>query len=183
MIATGLLAAMRLAVGRADGLDLLAAPEGQPLAVARRSFWAVALALPGFLMLRAVDTQPQGYMHGLGRDLLGYVIGWIGFVLISHQLARLGGRVALWPRFVAAWNFCNVIQYVMLMVASVPSVLGWPAWLAQTAWLVAISWTIWLEYFTTRNAMRLPIGLAIGWVAIDFALGIAVDAAMSSFGA
>jgi hypothetical protein len=182
LIAIGLRAAMRLAVGHADGLDLLTPPEGQPLAVARRSFWAMALALPGFLLLRAVDTPPQAYMHGLWRDLLGYVIGWVGFVLISHQLARLGGRMALWPRFVAAWNFCNVLQYMMLMVASLPSVLGWPAWMAQAAWLVAVGWTIWLEYFTTRTAMRLPVGLAIGWVVIDFALGIAVDAAMSSFG-
>lgn len=179
--ALGLRAALLLAVGRADGLALLTSVPGEALAATRHSFWAMALALPGFVMLRAVDMPHGAFIHGLAQDLLGYVIGWVGFVLIAHYMAGLGGKAALWPRFVAAWNYCNVVQYMMLMAASLPALLGWPEWLAQTCWLVAMGWAIWLEYFTTRTAMQLSVGRAIGWVLIDFGLGVVVDVAMAAF--
>ncbi len=151
------------------------------MAVAQHSFWALALALPGFLLLRAIGSEPGAFVDGLLRDLLSFAISWLGFALITFEMARLLQRQPVWPRFMAAWNYCNVVQYMLLMAASMPALLGLPLWMSQTCWLVALGWSIWLEYFAARTALRLSSAQAIGVVAADFLLGVAVDAALASF--
>ena len=101
------------------------------MAVAARSFWAVAVCLPAFLCLHLLDWatggMPPAPAQELPLDLLGYVIGWAGFALLSHWLAGLIGRGSLWPRFITVWNWCNVVQYLMLVAAGLLALLGLPA--------------------------------------------------------
>ena len=170
--------AFLLARGRADGLLLIAAPPEAEMAVAARSFWAAAVCLPAFLCLHLLDWASGGVPPAAGRglmlDLLGYVVGWVGFALLSHRLAGAMGRGALWPRFIAVWNWCNVVQYLMLVVAGLPALLGVPDLVAQTFWLVAMGWALWLEWYATRLALAIPARSAMALVALDFALGILV---------
>ena len=125
---TALHGAFLLARGRPDGLLLIAAPPEAEMAVASRSFWAMAVCLPAFLCLHFLDWAGDGLppepVAGLALDLLGYVIGWVGFALLSHRLAGTLGRATLWPRFIAAWNWCNVVQYTLLLSAGLVSLLG-----------------------------------------------------------
>jgi hypothetical protein len=175
-LGTALHGAFLLARGRPDGLLLIVAPPEAEMAVAVRSFWAIALCLPAFLCLHLLDWTTNGVPPAPGRvltlDLLGYVIGWVGFALLSHQLAGTMGRSQLWPRFIAAWNWCNVVQYLMLVAAGLPTLLGVPELLAQTVWLVAMGWALWLEWYATRLALAVPGRLAMALVALDFALGV-----------
>jgi hypothetical protein len=175
-LGTALHGAFLLARGRPDGLLLIVAPPEAEMVVAVRSFWAIALCLPAFLCLHLLDWTTNGVPPAPGRvltlDLLGYVIGWVGFALLSHQLAGTMGRSQLWPRFIAAWNWCNVVQYLMLVAAGLPTLLGVPELLAQTVWLVAMGWALWLEWYATRLALAVPGRLAMALVALDFALGV-----------
>ncbi len=184
-IRTGLTAAFRLARGHADGLLLLTRPPDQAMAFAARSFRAMPLALLGFLVLHTLDWIISGETKGIARafaqDLLGFVIGWLAFALLSHSIAATTGRATLWPRFIAAWNWCNVVQYTLLLLATVPALLELPPWVLQASWLVAIFWSLWLEYFTIRLALKLPKGAAIGMVMLDFGLGIAVAGMIGGF--
>ncbi len=181
--ASGMHAAVLLARGRAEGLLLLNRRPDDAMALAARSFWAMALAIPGFVALHLIDWAASGDGAWNGRDfaadLLGYIIGWLAFALISHRIATVIGRAALWPRFITAWNWCNVLQYFMLVVGSLPALLGLPDWLVQTCWLVATGWALWLEYFTTRVALALPRGAAIGMVLVDVVLGVALALGMA----
>jgi hypothetical protein len=175
-MATALQGAFLLARGRPDGLLLIAAPPETEMAVAARSFWAMAVCLPAFLCLHLLDGANDGPAAespaGLALDLLGYVIGWVGFALLSHRLAGTMGRDALWPRFITVWNWCNVVQYVMLLGAGLISLLDLPELLAQTIWLVAAGWALWLEWYATRLALAIPAGPAAALVGLDFALGL-----------
>ncbi len=175
-VGTALHGAFLLARGRPDGLLLIVAPPETEMAVAVHSFWAVAVCLPAFLCLHLLDWMTNGMPPAPGRvlmlDLLGYVIGWVGFALLSHRLAGAIGRSPQWPRFIAAWNWCNVVQYLMLVVAGLPVLLGLPELLAQTVWLVAMGWALWLEWYATRLALAVPGRLAMALVALDFALGV-----------
>lgn len=183
-IADGLAAAFLLARGRIDGLQRLIPAPAAALDAARRSFWAIVVALPGFLALHLMDWAVEGRPPRAGRllseDLAGYVIGWLGFAVLSHALMRNVGRAALWPGFIAAWNWCSVVQYLLLVLASLPPLLGAPDWLAQVAWLVATFWALWLEYFAAR--VTLALTRFQGWciVALDLALGLAVSQAIIS---
>ncbi len=175
-VGAGLHAALLLARGRADGLALLSPPPDEAMATAARSFWAAALCLPAFICLHLLDwsqtAAPVPPARGFAMDLLGYAVGWAGFALISRSIAMQLGRGALWPRFVAVWNWCNVVQYLMLVAAGLPVLLGMPDWISQTAWLIAMGWALWLEWFATRLALDIPGLPAAGLVALDVMIGL-----------
>jgi hypothetical protein len=175
-VGEGLHAALLLARGRADGLALLNPAPDAAMATAARSFWAVVLCLPAFICLHLLDwsqsATPLPQARGFALDLLGYVIGWVGFALISRSIAAQLGRETLWPRFIAVWNWCNVVQYLMLVLADMPVLLGLPDWISQSAWLVAMGWALWLEWFATGLALEIPPLQAVGLVALDVLTGL-----------
>lgn len=175
-ISNGLQAALMLACGRREGLGLLVVEPAHEMAAARRSFWAGVLCLPAFVALHLLDWAQAGLPRhaatNFGWDLASYVAGWAGFALLSHAIAARFGRAERWPRFIALWNWCNVIQYLMLVIAALPALLGMPDAVAQTAWLVAMGWALWLEWTATRLALDVPPLAAAGLVALDVALGL-----------
>jgi hypothetical protein len=174
----GLQAALLLARGRPEGLTLLGGSAEAAWQAAARSFWAVALCLPAFICLYLIGWEQAGVppdaAHDFALNLLGYALGWVGFAVLSHAVARVIGRGHLWPRFIGAWNWCNVIQYSLLVLAEVPALLGAPDWMAETAWLVAMGWALWLEWYVTRLALDLTWVAAVGLVVLDLAIGIAL---------
>jgi hypothetical protein len=173
VIEAGLRGAFLLARGRVDGLLLI---ESSASGVAR-SFWAAALCLPAFLALRllawAGTGGPEaGVARGLAAELIGYAIAWAGFALASLPVAEAQGRKAEWPRFIAAWNWANVVQYVVLLALTVPAAFGLPELVAQGLGLAALGYALWLEWFVAKTALRLSGGRAVGFVMLDLALGI-----------
>jgi hypothetical protein len=172
-IAAGLRGAFRLAQGKPDGLLLV---EASPTGVAR-SFWAAALCLPGFFALKllswAGDGMPEaGFARGMAAELIGYAVAWSGFALASLPLAELQGRKADWPRFIAAWNWANVVQYMVLIALTVPAAFGLPNAIAQGLGLAALGYALWLEWFVAKSALRLAGGAAVMFVVLDLLLGI-----------
>jgi hypothetical protein len=175
-MSSGLHAALLLARGRPEALHLLDAAADDEMAAASRSFWAVVLCLPAFLCLHLLDWAQAGMPpqpeRGVVLDLMGYVIGWTAFALLSRRIAMALDRAPNWPRFITVWNWCNVIQYLMLVVGALPTLLGMPDWLAQTAWLVAMGWALWLEWFATRLTLSISGATAAALVALDVAIGL-----------
>jgi hypothetical protein len=173
-VGNGLQAAFLLARGRSEGMQHVETG----LDGAARSFWAVAICLPAFLCLRLLDWADGGVPlrvgHALAADLLGYVIGWAAFALLSRELAGLMGKLDLWPRFVAAWNWCNVAQYGLLVAAGLPDLLGAPGWVQQAAGLIALGWALWLEWYVTRLALEISTLAAVGLVVIDLVIGLLI---------
>jgi hypothetical protein len=174
--ASGLSGALLLAQGRAEGLDRVGpAPQD-----AARSFWAGVLCLPAFLFLRVLDWVWQGAPphpdHAMALQLLAYVVGWAGFALASRPLVDAFGRMPRWPLFIAVWNWCNVVQYLLLAGAALPRLLGAPEWLDETAGLVAIGWAIWLEWYAIGLALDLGRLPAAALVALDLGIGLGLSA-------
>jgi hypothetical protein len=92
------------------------------------------------------------------------------------------GLAERWPRFIALWNWCNVVQYLLLVVFSIPGLLGAPAQLDQVAQLVALGWALWLEWFAFRLTLGIGIVPAAGLVALDVAIGVLLAAISLPFG-
>ena len=126
-VTSGLYAALRLARGRPDGAVLI--PGDRESIV--RSFWAIALCLPSvicrLLMSWSVSGAPEDALHSVGREVLVFVLGWLVFVEVTHRLAPLIGRSERWGRFVAVWNWCNVVEGILVVVGAIPGTLGAPA--------------------------------------------------------
>ncbi len=179
MIEAGLRGAFMLARGQAHGAMLI---EGTPEGAAR-SFWAAAICLPGFLALVFLDWADEPPPTGVGHALLVQVIahagGWAGFAVASQALAQAAGRGAEWPHFIAAWNWANVVQYLLLLAVSLPPLLGLPGPLASTLAIATLGYQLWLVWFLARTTLR-GAGLAVAVVGTDLLIGVVVAALVAS---
>ena len=170
-IRCGIAGAVRLAQGQADGLTWIARDPD----AARTSFWAVAICLPAMLMLRLSALPPTAAglsPHDVLAPVLLYGIGWAGYALLSRQIVTAMGRQPRWPLFIAAWNWCNVVQYALFFAASVPGWAGAPAWLGQALTIVGLCWALWLQWFATRLALDVGRWRAVLLVVVDLLIGI-----------
>jgi hypothetical protein len=173
IIVAGLAGALLLARGRAEGLSLV---ESSP-AGAWRSFVAALICLPALLGIRffswaAFGTPAGGMPRALIAELTAYAIAWVGFALLSLPLAQGWGREASWPRFIAAWNWTNMVQYALMLVLTVPAALGLPPVVTQALTLGGIGYAFWLEWFVARHALGVAGGRAAALVGLDLALGL-----------
>ena len=166
-IAAGLRAAILLARGREEGLRFaLLSMEG-----AKRSFWAGAICLLPFLVIRALgDGGAEG---ALPVELIGYTLGWVVFPLASLALAEASGRGPLWPLFIAAWNWTNLAQYAALLAASLLARVM-PAGLEGLPTLAAFGYALWMEWFVARAALRVSGVRAGFFVLLDMAIGLTI---------
>jgi hypothetical protein len=173
IITAGLASALLLARGRTEGLALV---ETTP-AGAWRSFVAALICLPALLGIRffswASFGEPDGgALRGLIAELAAYTIAWVGFALVSLPLAQAWGRDADWPRFIAAWNWTNIVQYALMLALMVPVALGLPPMVTQVLTLCGIGYAFWLEWFVARHALGVDGSKAAALVGLDLALGL-----------
>jgi hypothetical protein len=151
-----------------------ATPEG-----AWRSFLAAAICLPAFLALQffawGVSGPPAGGLaRALAAELTGYAAAWAGFALVSLAVARSWDREGHWLRFICAWNWTNVVQYLVLLALVVPGGLGVAGWLAQGLVLAGLGYAIWLEWFVIRHALAVEGWRAASLVAVDLFIALAI---------
>jgi len=175
-VTSGLHAALLFARGRSDGLRYVEAD----MAGAARSFWAMAICLPAIVCLRLMTWVQYGLPpdagHAIGLDIMGYVVGWLGFALLSFRLAPLFGCGSRWPRFIAAWNWCNVIENLLLVLGGIPGLLGVPPVFDEAAQIFAIGWALWVEWFATRQALGTSGLVAASLVVLDQLIGLLLAA-------
>lgn len=171
-VTSGLNAALRLARGRADGVVLV--PGDRKTII--RSFWAIGLCVPSVicrLLMSWGDTGiPADAAHLVAREVVVFVLGWLLFVEVTHRLAPVMGRAERWGRFIAVWNWCNVIEGVLVILGGIPGTLGAPAIIDQACELIAIGWALWLEWYATRLAFGVGPLAATGLVLLDQSIGI-----------
>ena len=181
-VTAGLSGAVRLALGKADGVILV--PGDRKTAV--RSFWAIAFCLPSvvcrLLMVWSADGIPAHPSHLIGRELIVFVLGWLVFVEATHFLAPMMGRADRWGRFIAVWNWCNVIEGVLVIAGGLPGLLGAPDIIAEASELVTIGWALWLEWYATRLTLSVGAGVAAGFVLLDQVIGIILATVAVSLG-
>lgn len=176
-VLNGLAAALLFARGRPEGLRLLP----NDLATAARSFLAAGICLPAFIALRLIAWGTQGAPRGgiplgLAAETVGYVVAWAGFALASKALAEQAQRGAAWPRFIAAWNWANVVQYAVLVLVTLPALVVGQGWLGNLLGLGVLGYALWLEWFVTRHALGLPGPAAALFVLLDLSLGLFIGA-------
>lgn len=171
-VTSGLHAALLFARGRSEGLRYVEAD----MAGATRSFWAIAICLPAIVCLQLMTWMqygvPSGAGHAMGLDIMGYVVGWLAFALLSFHLAPQFGGGPRWPRFIAAWNWCNVIENLLLVVGGIPGLLGAPPIVDEAAQIVAIGWALWIEWFATKQALGTGNMVAVLFVVLDQVIGL-----------
>lgn len=156
---------MLLGRGRRDGMSCFGTtPDAVLAALAPRvALWLVG----GVLTLAQAPTMLSAAKIAFSLCLV------LTPVVLTHQLARLWGREALWPRYMAAALWCDwLVLFVMLAAVGVVAGLM-PAGVSMmhSALLlngVIFAYNLWLTWFVAR------VGLALGaWRALLVVLAIA----------
>jgi hypothetical protein len=118
---------------------------------------------------------PADAGHEVARELVIFVLGWLIFVEVSYWLARWLGLSQRWRRFIAVWNWCNVIEGVLVIVGGIPGLTGAPATIDEACQLITLGWALWLEWYATRLTLGIDGFTAFGLVVLDQAIGIVLD--------
>jgi hypothetical protein len=173
-VSSGMQGALLLARGRADGVNLV---DGDRTA-AIRSFWAIPLCLPAVVCLKLLDWLASGVPSNaplaLGRFLMLFLVGWLMFAWVSHHMATALGKQALWPRFIAVWSYCSVIENVLVALGGLPGALGAPGVVDQVCGVVTFGWALWLEWYGIRLSLLVGPLTAAVFLAVDFGIGVAM---------
>jgi hypothetical protein len=171
-VSSGLFAALRLARGRADGVVLVPGDRATVI----RSFWSILFSVPAVIarvVMSWADTGiPSDAAHDLGREVIVFVLGWLIFVEVTHRLAPVLDRADRWGRFIALWNWCNVIEGILVVIGGIPGLFGAPPVVDQVCQLVTIGWALWLEWYATRLALGVTPLTATALVMLDQSIGV-----------
>jgi hypothetical protein len=164
--------ALLLARGKASGASLVESDAQGAV----RSFWALPVCLPTIVCLRLMDWAgpglPPDAAHALARDLMVFIVSWLLYAVVTHQLAPRFGRAHRWPHFIAAWNWCNVIENLLLVFGGIPGLLGAPHVVDQVSQLVTMGWALWLEWYAIKLTFSSGPLLAAFLVLLDQAIGL-----------
>ena len=146
------LGVMRLARGRADGL--------QQFGATREAFLGSLAPLIAFpLVGGALMLMGGGGLAALA-DLLATLCALVAPPVLSFEVARLWGRDALWLRYATAFNWCQwaipILGSVLMVVLGVMAAFGLPPAIAR--WMVVlglVTYGMWLHWFLARHGLGL----------------------------
>jgi hypothetical protein len=166
-------------------------PDGTPLAEADRrgagqSFLALLVCLPVVVSVRALSWFggiPPGAMRALSRDLLIFGVSWLAFAAISWHLVPMVADQKRWPRFIVAWNWCNVVENLLIVVGMMPGALGAPHFADQVAQVFTTGWALWLEWYAIRLTLAVGPLTALWLLVVDESIGLMLSGIGGSFGA
>lgn len=170
-VGSGLRFAFLLACGHADGTRL--ANAHQP--GVGRSFIAMAFCMPIVVAVRAVGWFggiPAGAFRTLMRDGLVFGVSWLAFAALSWHLVPLVSQRERWPRFIVAWNWCNVVENLLIVIGLLPGLLGAPAMIDQVAQVFTTGWALWLEWYAIRLTLAVGPLTAVWLVLVDESIGL-----------
>ena len=168
---------MRLCGWRVAGADGVRADSRTTGKTIVRSFWAIAFCLPSVICRLLMSWADDGRARRCGssrlaREVIVFVAGLAGVCRSDHRLAPLIGRAERWGRFIAVWNWCNVVEGMLVVVGAFPAHLGRRQSLIRRVELITIGWALWLEWYATRLAFGVGRLTAIWLVLLDQSIGI-----------
>ena len=180
-VAIALYGATRLAKGDAHGLDFF----DDTVEAFWRSFWAAAIVAPPYVLLLAIELSGMDIHSGPVRVFLvesvAYVIGWTAFPFAMFYLCEAIGRQDCYIRYIVAANWATVLQVSLYLLVSAVLATG----LLPGALAIAISLATHLAlavyaWFIARTALLLSPAGAIGVVALDIAISLALNGVVRS---
>ena len=147
--------------GRRDGMGQFGA--------SREAVLAALAPIAAFLIVGALLGVAGGGVRGL-TGVAAISIGLLAPLVLSFEAARWLGRAAEWPRFAAAFCWCQwaapLVLIGMLMLMTLLMAGGVSGDAAElTAVLVTFAYGLWLNWFLARHALQISPWRAVAVVA------------------
>lgn len=143
-----------------------------------RSFWAAAIAYPGFVLFVSLLVTPAEWAsYGGFRILLvesiGYVVSWTAFPLIMLPFCRWLERDEECLAFITAYNWSQVLQTVLALSGLIAFRFLTPA-AGVAIYMLLLLARLAYEWFIARTALEAGSVAATTVVLIDLVLSEAV---------
>ena len=150
-----------------------------------KSFQAAAVAAPLFalLVLLRTDEHPlsDDPLRAIFIEAIGYVIGWVAFPLAAFYLVTALGKGQRYTAYIIAYNWSVVLQIAAFVPVALLSASGaLPGSGVVLLALLVTGAVIYYQFFIVRTALGIDALPALGFVAIDLMLGLAIDAVETS---
>lgn len=146
-----------------------------------RSFFAAALAAPGYAYLVSLDLDEEAWSADPLSIVLvegvTYLLAWAALPVLAIFLTRLFALTDRYIGFIVAYNWAAVLQTALFVFAAVLATGVVPAGLGVVLILAATVLIILYQWFIARTALETTAFIAAGFVATDIVAGLAIDAA------
>ena len=144
-----------------------------------KSFFAAIIVAPGFVIIIAYELSQVEIEAGALRifmvETLAYLLGWIAFPVIVHQICEVIGKREAYIGYIVAFNWSKVIQMAVFLPAmgliALGALPGDSGWLLR--WMVSIT-ILFYEWFVTRTALAVTAAGAVGFVVLDFVIDLII---------
>lgn len=175
--ARGIAGAWRLAHLDPAGMDYF----DRSIAGFWRSFQAAVVAAPLFILLILLRTAEHPLspdpLRAFFIEAIGYTIGWTAFPLAAWYLASALGKGERYFGYIVAYNWANVIQVAAFVpIAALSAAELLPDTAIVLLALVLTAAVIYYQFFIVRTALGIEALPALGFVAMDLLIGLAIDA-------
>lgn len=153
--------------------------------ISERGFWASFFAavlvapLYGLFLTLRFDSELESVPGWRFASIkaIAYALSWIAFPLVMASYTRM---VGCWNRYIAlvvAYNWASVLQNgLYLSIGILATVKALPG--STTGFLGVVAFALILAYsgYVARVAMQTTISVAAGAVALDFFVGLMINA-------
>jgi hypothetical protein len=144
-----------------------------------KSFFAAVIVAPGFVIILAYELAQVDIAAGVLRvflvESLAYVLGWVAFPVLVHQICEAIGKREAYIGYIVAFNWSKVVQMAVFLpsiglIASgvLPGDSGW-----LLRWVVSIL-ILSYEWYITRTALAVTAMGAVGFVVLDFVVDLII---------
>ena len=150
-----------------------------------KSFQAAVVAAPLFVLLILLRSEEHPLsddpLRAIFIEAIGYVVGWTAFPLAAWYLASALQKQQRYTAYIIAYNWANVIQVAAFLPLALLSASGvLPGSFVVLLALLLTGAVIYYQFFIVRTALGVEVLPALGFVAIDLMLGLAIDAVETS---
>jgi hypothetical protein len=172
-VTRALYGAWRLATFDPRGLDLFDNTER----AFWRSFYAALFVAPGYAILeimRIAHVAPRGGpLRILVVEVIGYVIGWVIYPLVIYSIARSFSRLGGYCAYIGAYNWAQILQIALLLVATLIAASGMmPVEAMLIITFAALTAIMLYKWFIVRTGLRIDGFAAAAIVFLDLVLAI-----------
>jgi hypothetical protein len=148
---------------------------------ALRSFWIAPIGLPtsllsAFVVRDAPLAASDPLLYGVLQTVV-YAIGWMAYPVAAHMLAGMLKRDAQFPRYLTGYNWLNLyLNLVGGVLASGLALAGASVGAIGFASLVLLAVYVGYAFFAARAGLGLQPQQVVGFVILDIALSLTIDA-------
>jgi len=146
------------------------------------SFAAAIIALPLFFTTLLLSEAGANLAQAIG-ELGPYAVGWLLFPVVMAQVVVTIDRERYYCRYIAAVNWCALVEYLVLTALVVIQSIGVvPEGIGNLLFFAVVIWVLFYQHFVARHALQIDGSVAALIVGLRLVLDLVVVAVSGIIG-